>query len=1031
MPGFRLFLSAVTSEFGSARDLLGASLRSRAMEIAVQSDFRQQVGSDTTLRKLHDYIRDSSAVVCVIGKRSGGKPSAIAATAFAHMLPAAITEASYTQWEFFFARWYRRRLLVYIATDGWRPDRDPKTDRPDLQAAFLRHIVDEQDLDRDEFDSVDRLCHLVLKQDWPSIRPEPILHLPRASIGADFKGRGDFLRALHASLMRGLDAKVAIVSRAVRGLGGMGKTRAAVEYAWEYRHAYAAVLFASAETPETLDRDLAALAGPLNLPQAVAVEDPVRKAAVLHWLNTHTSWLLTLDNVDTHDSLRAVRALAIGGGCLLLTGRLATFGAGIEPLDLDLLDLDTAVAMLLQRTPGRRKLQGEEVTARELAERDLGRLPLALEHAAGLIEHLGCSFADYQARLRAAPMDVLDRIDPPLSDYDRTVFRTWHASVALVPEAARTLLERLAFLGADPVPDALFDVAASGAGAEDHREALAELARVSLVRRESEPAGVTVHRLVQTVTRAGLAAEIFRQRLAEALGWVDVSFVGDPQDWRTWPHLEPLIPHAEAVASYADTAGVAEPTVDVMGRLAALLRAKALHRRAEPYYRRALAIAQGAFPPEHPRVATHLNNLALLLQATNRLGEAEPLMRRALAIDEASYGPDHPDVAIDLNNLALLLQATNRLGEAEPLMRRALAIDEASYGPDHPRVATHLNNLARLLQATNRLGEAEPLMRRALAIDEASYGPDHPDVATRPQQPRPVAAGHQPAGRGGAADAPGAGDRRGRATARTIRTSRLTSTTSPQLLQATNRLGEAEPLMRRALAIDEASYGPDHPDVAIRLNNLAALLQATNRLAEAEPLMRRALAIDEASFGPDHPDVATDLNNLAQLLQATNRLAEAEPLMRRALAIDEASYGPDHPDVAIRPQQPRPIAAGHEPAGRGGAADAPGAGDRRGQLRPGPSERRDRPQQPRPIAAGHQPAGRGGAADAPRAGDRRGQLRPGPSERRDRPQQPRAVAASHQPAGGGGAADAAHAGDLPRLPARHRPRPPAPRCGDQ
>ena len=103
---------------------------------------------------------------------------------------------------------------------------------------------------------------------------------------------------------------------------------------------------------------------------------------------------------------------------------------------------------------------------------------------------------------------------------------------------------------------------------------------------------------------------------------------------------------------------------------------------------------------------------------------------------------------------------------------------------------------------------------------------------------------------------------------------------------------------RRALAIDEPSYGPDHPDVAIRLNNLAQLLQATNRPAEAEPLMRRALAIDEPSYGPDHPDVAIRLNNLALLLQATNRLAEAEPLLRRALAIDEQSYGPDHPNVA-------------------------------------------------------------------------------------------------------------------------------------
>jgi hypothetical protein len=121
-----------------------------------------------------------------------------------------------------------------------------------------------------------------------------------------------------------------------------------------------------------------------------------------------------------------------------------------------------------------------------------------------------------------------------------------------------------------------------------------------------------------------------------------------------------------------------------------------------------------------------------------------------------------------------------------------------------------------------------------------------------------------------------------------------------QLLQDTNRLAEAEPLMRRALAIDEASYGNDHPKVAIRLNNLAQLLQDTNRLAEAEPLMRRALAIDEASYGNDHPNVAIRLNNLAGLLQATNRLAEAEPLMRRALAIDEASYGNDHPNVAIR-----------------------------------------------------------------------------------------------------------------------------------
>ena len=108
--------------------------------------------------------------------------------------------------------------------------------------------------------------------------------------------------------------------------------------------------------------------------------------------------------------------------------------------------------------------------------------------------------------------------------------------------------------------------------------------------------------------------------------------------------------------------------------------------------------------------------------------------------------------------------------------------------------------------------------------------------------------------------------------------------------------------------------------MAIDLNNLAQLLQATNRLAEAEPLMRRALAIDEKSFGPDHPNVARDLNNLAALLQDTNRLAEAEPLDAPGVAIDEKSFGPDHPKRGDESQQSGAAASGHEPACRGRAA---------------------------------------------------------------------------------------------------------------
>jgi tetratricopeptide (TPR) repeat protein len=84
--------------------------------------------------------------------------------------------------------------------------------------------------------------------------------------------------------------------------------------------------------------------------------------------------------------------------------------------------------------------------------------------------------------------------------------------------------------------------------------------------------------------------------------------------------------------------------------------------------------------------------------------------------------------------------------------------------------------------------------------------------------------------------------------------------------------------VRRALAVDERTFGPNHPNVATCLNNLAALLHDTNRIEQAELLYRRALAIDEQNFGESDPKVATCHNNLAQLLEATRRLQEAEPL---------------------------------------------------------------------------------------------------------------------------------------------------------
>ncbi|WP_435212260.1 tetratricopeptide repeat protein [Streptomyces sp. bgisy034] len=119
-------------------------------------------------------------------------------------------------------------------------------------------------------------------------------------------------------------------------------------------------------------------------------------------------------------------------------------------------------------------------------------------------------------------------------------------------------------------------------------------------------------------------------------------------------------------------------------------------------------------------------------------------------------------------------------------------------------------------------------------------------------------------------------------------------------LAARGQAALALPLEERALAITEASLGPDHPDTALRLNNLARTFSDLARHADALPLAERALAITEASLGPDHPTTATRLNNLATTLSDLGRPADALPLKERALAITEASLGPDHPDTALR-----------------------------------------------------------------------------------------------------------------------------------
>ena len=705
MAEFRIFLSCVSSEFAGARDALAKDLIARGLTVKWQEVFRSESGKGSLLDLIHDYVRDCEAVICVLGERSGACPPAGSAEPYRAMRPEGIEQPSYTQWEILFASHYRKRMYVYKAGKDYQPDQPTGDDVPNLQQTFLGHIRSLGGR-RVPFNSTHELRAEVLKEDWPRLT-KPIA-LPYPTLGTLFKGRDDFLTRLRTSLTGAGAQPTAITSNfAIHGLGGIGKTRAAVEYAWAHHDDYTALLAVVAESPQALQTNLGQLTGALGLTGYDAADDDIKLKAVLDWLNGHPGWLLILDNVDSPEALQAATALTarLTHGHVLLTCRLTNLPAGFTSLELDVLPLDAAADFLLERTQNYRRTAPDDAAQARALAHDLGQLALALEHAGAYIRRVRCTFADYRARLATSFRLVMDWSDPATTHYPRAIAASWALSVQRLSPAGRSLLERLAFLSPDPVPEFLLDVPVPDVPEQDMREALADLTAYSLVTRDPVLPRFSVHRLVLDVTRRGLDPDAAGIVLEQALGWVDAAFTGDPEDVRTWPRLDPLAEHAEAVALAARDQGIADPTARLMGELGVLFDVKARYDRAERMKRGALALTEASRGKDHPDLAVHLNNLARLLQATNRLGEAEPLMRRALAIDEASYGAEHPDVARDLNNLARLLQATNRLGEAEPLMRRMVVIllkFQRGTGHPHPHREVVLANHAILLRELGR-----------------------------------------------------------------------------------------------------------------------------------------------------------------------------------------------------------------------------------------------------------------------------------------------------------------------------------------
>lgn len=727
-----------------------------------------------------------------------------------------------------------------------------------------------------------------------------------------FTGREDLLRRLHLALFAP-KMTPATRSRALIGLGGLGKTQLAIEYAYRHMQDYSAIFWLKAETTESFLASLHYVAEQLQLPQHQEAESTQLIRAIQRWLSKHSGWLLVGDNLEDDDLLQTLLP-PDHQGALLFTTRRRTLGSLAEPVELPLMTCEEGTTFLLRRArllalattdqpgPSEACPRAPDAAAAELVQL-LEGLPLALDQAGAYIEETGCSVADYLQRCRTQRKQVLARRGIHGGAHPASVTTTLMLSVGQAEQthpAAGELLRICAFLHPESIPENLLMAGASYLGpllgpvVADHYQfdlAVAALRNVSLLTRHTQARTLSVHRLVQAIVQESLSEQeqtMWQQRVVHLL---QTAWPGG--ELNTWAQCEHLLPHVLTCTAAIGDAVYDQELVALLHKAGDYLVQRGRYEQAERVLRQALRAQEYALGLNHPQVVSSLARLAAVLRKQGHCEQAEALYRRALSLCEHSLGLTHPEVARLLTRLAALLTDWGNYKQAEPLYQRALSIWEQQAQGEPLEIARVLNGLAVMLRNQGKYEEAERLYERALHLREQMLGSVHPELAMTLSNLATVAQGK------------GNYEQAERLCQRALSIWEQTvGLTHPDAAYALSNLGEvyreqkryeqAQGFSRRAFCLWKKTLGPDHVLVSHALNNLAKIAYVQGKQKRAEVLFKRGLEIRECQLEPTHPAVVYSLENLATLYRDQGKYEQAAPLYQRAMALTEQRLGPTH-----------------------------------------------------------------------------------------------------------------------------------------
>ncbi len=679
-----------------------------------------------------------------------------------------------------------------------------------------------------------------------------VFSVPFASKGEQMIGRQAALEQVHRQLHSGLRTAIGQTA-AFQGLGGLGKTQLAVEYAYAYQKDYAnGVIWINAD--QDLNVQLIQLAEKSWV--SPVADQAFKLTTATKRLREVPDCLIIFDNLENLEAIKEILPAANVSSHILVTSRFEQ--AGFVAVPLNTLSPEQGLQLLLQEA-GRQPQNSDENQAAASIVQQLGGLPLALELAGAYLRRRSTvSWQQYLALLHKNLPAAFLGSHASWTKHEADIYSTLkiHESLFNEEPLLKPLLNALTWSGSTAMSESLLCALLAESEPTHLIGALSLGCALRILQKADDNDAYAVHRLVREVRRAELPLTASPEWVVSCTERLSEWFEKHRRDFSDLALFEANFDHLPDWQQNAHTLGLPLPSARLLWLQAYPAWHWGRYREAQQLLEQAQVLSAQSLTADIALKAHLLNDLGSIKHVLGDSKAALTLTEEALNLRLSLFGEEHLDTALSLNNIASYYSALGKPAQALELGEQALQICRALFGEQHPDTANSLNNVASYYHALGQPAKALELGEQALQIRRTLFGEENPNTAS----------------------------------------------SLGNVALYYNVLGnpaQALEIGKQALQIRRILFGEEHPDTALSLNNVASYYDTLRKPAQALELGEQALQIRRTLFGAQHPDTANSLHNVASYYYALGKIANALELGKQAWFVRQKLFGDVHPETVL------------------------------------------------------------------------------------------------------------------------------------